>query len=401
MAWLCTGLAGPALAQQSPSVRSATFVDPRKTAKMHFGRVYVTPALAIERIGIDENVVNAAGDVSSDFVVIIDPSLTMWLPVSNRALVTTSLKSGVSYFKKHPDQSSLDPGIGVKGEFKIGRFVPFAERSYDQSRKRPSAEIEVRVPLNSVGTSAGIAYQPQSRSAIELSASRTAYTYGRDARYVGINLNTQLNRVEQGVTLRLDHRLTSLTAVHFLVENRQYKFSLAADRDAAGVRTLIGAEMGRKALLFGAAEIGYRTLTVARGSVPSINGLVASVSLTRQFQGASALTVNWSRDVNVSFLFDRPYYRSNATGMRIRQQLFRSFDAILALDRTTADYTKVPGESESPRVVTRSIGLDLGSRLNHGARIGFAVSRAWRSSDISSFRSFSGLRAGLSFSIGF
>ncbi len=399
MACLSTGLAVPALAQQSTSARSATFVDPRKTAKMHFGRVYVTPALTIERIGMDENVVNSDGDLSSDFVVSIVPSLTLWLPISNRALITTSLKNGVSYYKRHSGQSSLDPGISVKGEFKFGRFVPFAERSYDQSRKRANAEIEVRVPLNSVGTSAGIAYQ-LSRSSLELSANRTEYTYGKDARYVGINLNTQLNRVEQGVSLRVDHRLTSLTAMHFVVENRQYKFKFA-DSDAAGVRTLVGAEMGRKALLFGEAEIGYRTLKVSRLATPSLNRLVANVTLTHQFQGASAVAVSWVRDVNVSFLFDRPYYTSNAAGMKIRQQLFRSFDAILSLDRATADYIRVPGGSESPRVATRSIGLDLGSRLNHGARLGFAINRVWRSSDISSFRSFSGLRAGLSFSISF
>lgn len=396
-----SGLTTSAFAQLAPPGATSQTGDPRKDARIHVGPFYVTPALLIDRLGVDTNVFNAAGEQKSDLVVGVVPQATVWLPIYSRALITTTLSSGVTYYKTFSEERSVDPGVKVRGEVKMSRLTPFADVSYSQSRRQPNDEIEIRVPITASGVAVGFAYQVQSKLSLELSAHREGSGYGRDAAFLGANLRERLSKHQQGVRLRLTRKLTSLTTIHAVAENVQDKFEFSPNRDAAGVRLAVGAGFGLKALVTGQAEVGFRSMDPVDAVIPSFRGLVAQAGLGYKIRGATAVHLDWNRDVHFSHETIRPYYVLNAMNFTVRRQLAGRFDGIAGLGRNSSSYVRLSEDIASIRAVSKSLSLDIGYRLNRDARLGFAVTRTSRTSEPPTGRDYSGIRAGLSFSVGF
>jgi hypothetical protein len=401
LALACLLAATGAFAQQAPPGPSSKTGDPIKDARIHFGMFHLTPTLAIDRFGVDTNVFNAAGEQKSDFTVGIIPQLNIWMPLTHRLMVTSKLSEGINYYKTYADQGSVDPSAAVGAELALRRLKVFGSIDHSESRQRPNFEIDVRVPLISNGRSLGFSVQPTSRTSLELSGYKTDVVYGADASFQGAILRAELTRLQQGVRMRIDRRLTSLTTVHVAVENRQDRFRFSPRRDADGVRTAVGFNFGARALIAGDAEIGFRHMKVASAIIPSFDGLISKVSLNREFRGSTRLHVDWNRDVEFSSDLIHTYYVLNSTNYKIRRQLGGRFDGILGLARHKSTYVKVDGVADLPRTSTKIMTFDVGYRLNRDTRLGFAVERTWRSSDPPSGRDFSGFRAGMSFSVGF
>lgn len=375
--------------------------DPRPDAKVHFGPFFIRPGFQLTRFGYDSRVSDSDGDTRSDFVIAFGPNATVWVPLARRALVTTSMSFGVTYFSTHKAQSSTDPGISVKAEASLFRFVPFVQRSIQQAWRQPTAELDIRVPLTTRSTSAGVTYSPLGRTSVQLSGSRTSTEHGATARYLGVNLSRALNDVQQGIMLRVDRRVTTLTKVHFSAENHQDRFELDPKRNMAGARVAVGADFGKKAFLLGKAEVGFQHMSPETASFSSFTGVVANVDLERSIGRSATVSSAWSRSLASSFISARPYYVDNNIKFRVRQQLGGSIDIFVGPDFGRASYVRSASDTKSLTVANRLFSADLGVRLTRDARVGVVLTRVSRSSELTEVRSFSGLRIGLSFSAGF
>jgi hypothetical protein len=376
-------------------------VDPRKDARIHVGPFHMSPSIVINNVGVDTNVFNAAGEPVSDFNVSLDPKLTVWLPIAKRALITTTLSNGIDYYKTYTKESSLDPGIAVRGDLLLQRVKFFGEESYAQSRRRPNFEIDARVPQTTTGTTVGLSIALGTRMGLTASAYRDRSRYDQDAFFQGRSLRDRLNRNQQGVRLKLERQLSSLTSVRLVGENRQDKFLFAPFRDAVGVKFAAGASFGRRALISGDAEVGVRHMDLVASILQPFNGVVANVALTHQRQSAMAYRFEWNRDVEFSFEELRTYYVLNSTKLTLRREVVGHFDVIVAAGRNSSVYAKFVSLEGTPTTSTKTLNLDLGYRLKRDARVGFGLTRTWRSSDPSNGRDYAGIVAGMSFRVGF
>jgi hypothetical protein len=347
-------------------------------------------------------VFNAAGEQKSDFTAVLTPRVILWVPVARRALITSNLASGFTYYHSFPTERSIDPSASVRGELFLRRLTLFGGGGFSQSSQRPNYEIDDRVLSQSRSASAGFSIQVGSRSSIELSGYRDRSSFDEHASYLGTNLAETLNRDHRGLRLTARQRLTSLTTLTFTAENRQDRFVYAADRDAEGFRLSPGIEFRAKALVSGTAEVGYRHLEPLDPDVPPFDGVVARVALAHQIRGATNLGVQWNRDVQYSYDVTRPYYVENGVAVNVRRQLAGRYDAIAIVDRHALSYVELLSQSQdAPRSVTMTYSLDIGYRVNRETRLGVGVQWIARTSDLPSDRDFNGLRAGLTLNYGY
>lgn len=390
---------GTAAAQ--PSSGHNQLKDPRSETRIRFGPVFLKPGFSLSRLGYDSRVADSEGDTRSDFVVSFAPNVVVWMPVTRRALLTTTLTYGVTYFSTHKNQSSTDPGYDVKAEFSLFRMVPFLERSVQTAWRQPSDEVDIRVPLTTRSTSAGIAFSPMGRTSLLLSAYRSSQIHESTARYLGVDLSRELNDVQQGVSVRIDRRVTSLTKLHASLENRQDRFEKSPTRNMAGVRFLVGSDFGKKAFVLGQAEVGFQHMRMEDGRLPNFSGIVGAVTLQRSLGAATVISTDWTRDIASSFQTVRPYFTSRSFKLRLRQGLGRSIDILIGPDFGRATYVRAANDSRSLVVKNTGFDADFGYRVTRQSRVGLVLTRVSRTSEVPDVRSFSGLRIGVSFSRNF
>lgn len=391
-----------ALGQQPPPGPSDRTGDPRKDARVHFGPFHFTPILTVTRLGVDTNVFNEAGEQKSDFVADLTPRVMLWVPLARRAMITSDLESGFTYYHSFPTERSIDPSVSLRGELYVRRLTLFGEGAFSRSSQRPNYEIDDRVLQELRGASAGFDLRLGSRTTVGVSAYRDRSRFADDEQFLGTDLSEVLNRDQEGLRLELRQRLTSLTSLSLTADSRRDRFVTAAYRDADGYRISPGFEFRPKALVSGTVEVGYRHLEPKDPAVPKFDGVIARMGVSYRMGDATALGLDWNRDVQYSYDTTRPYYVENGLAVNLRRQLGGRFDGIARVDRHALSYVILAPETMDPsRSTTWTYSLDIGYRVNRETRMGVNVEWVERTSKPAAGRDFSGLRAGLSFNLGY
>jgi hypothetical protein len=374
--------------------------DPRKTARMHFGPLYLTPIVTLTNLGWDSNVFNGQGEAKEgDFTFTLTPAADVWLPFARRAMIITNAAADLVYFQTLSSERSVDPFVLVRPEIYFNRLTLFAEGSYLDTRQRPNFEIDVRARRNEREGKAGFDLRIAKKLSIEMAGRERRIRFDADQYYQGTELQETLNRDERAASATLRYRWTPLTTVVVLSEAQSDRFVYSPERDTDSVRIMPGVELKPRAIVSGSGYIGYRRFVVLSDEMPDFSGLVASGALSYTLQGATKFTFTANRDVDYSFEQDQPYYVKSGFGLDVRRALGARFDVTAGYERYDYAYREFTTGTATPTVhrvdLTQDVSCSFGYRAARDARIGFGASYRERTSNTEPFRDYNGVRIGV------
>jgi len=374
----------------------AQMVDPRGTARIHVGPLYATPALTVQEFGLDTNVFNNA-DEKKDFTFTVVPRATMWIPFARRALLTTAAGTDVVYFQKYGSERSLNPQVRLRGEGVMGRFLPFAEASYLNTRQRPNFEIDARLRRTEDATRVGTSVRLSPKTYIEVSGSQVDVDFAADAVFNDVNMRETLNRTTRSALLSVRDDLTPLTTFVVRGEVATSRFPLSPIRNSDTVSVMPGIELKPRALISGSAFVGVRKFTPRTRALPTFNGTVASAMLNYTLRSSTRFTVTADRDLAYSFEPRQPYYIVDGYGLTVRRQIVGRTDVTAGALRQQYAYRGLlllaqPAAVADRVDVTRTFSLSVGYRFGQDTRLGLGAYYRQRESNSIGERDYQGFR---------
>ena len=371
-------------------------VDPRETAKVHLGPLYLTPRMALEELGVDTNVFNNAEE-KRDFTFTLAPRVDLWIPFARRALITTNAATDVVYYQEYSSERSVNPEVRVKGELFLARLTPFVEGSYLLSRQRPNFEIDARSKREERSVRAGAVFRLSPNFSVELAGRQADVEFDADATFNDVNLQETLNRRSQTAMLTVRHAITPLTTLVLRAEGGNDRFALAPLRNADSVRVMPGVEFKPSALISGSGYVGFRRFSPTSDALEPFSGLVANATLGYTLLGSTRFIVNVDRDVTYSYERVQPYYVVDGYGITVRRQIVGRTDVTGGVQRQKYTYRDLllPGSTPADlnRVdITRTWSGSFGYRFGEATRAGIGVLYRERESNSARFRDYEGFR---------
>jgi hypothetical protein len=370
--------------------------DPRGTSQMHVGPFYATPSMTVPEFGVDTNVFNSSTP-QRDFTFTLAPKGTLWVPFAQRALLTTTAGADVVYYQRFSSERSINPQVRVRAEGSLGRFAPFAEGSYLNTRQRPNYEIDARVRRNEQGAQAGFRLQASQKMNVELAASTASVAFAHDAIYNDTALQQVLNRTTKMARLTVRHNLTPLTTLAMRVEAVSDRFEFSPLRNANSLRVMPGVELKPRALVSGTVYVGVRRFNPQSAALQDFSGMVANATLNYTLKTTTRFSFTADRDLTYSYEAFQPYFVDNSVGVTIARQLVGRLDATIGAQRHAYAYRNLllPGANvdDLNRLDITHLYLGtVGYRFSHSARLGFGAAYRERDSTSHRFSDYRGFR---------
>jgi len=354
--------------------------------------------LVLRDVGFDSNVFDSNGQSASDFTATVVPRADAWVPIQQRALLTTSTAASLVYYRTYARARSVDPDVLIRGDVYGRRVSFFAEDRYFKTRER-TLEIDAVLARRAENSAdGGVGIPLGTRVTAEVSGYHHRVDY-EDNDFLGSSLRDSLNRVEQGMRVVVRDKLTPLTTLVGRVETERARFDFSPVRDTDGIRATVGAEFSPKALIAGKADVGVRQFTGRDAALPDFQGVVAKASLSYRRLDATQFGFSWDRDAISSYEVLWPYAVLNSIGGRVRRQIHGQLDAIFSAQRATYDFRPFTNQSGviTRRDVTVSYVVDVGYRVGRDVRIGVAAT-TWNRESTLELRGYHDVRVGMSFS---
>jgi hypothetical protein len=404
-ALLCSLASSQALAQPIAPPRSTAgstraIDEIRQSDSLQLGPVYVEPAIRLKELGVDTNVFNQWENEKSDFTFTVTPRADVALPIARAGLVKAEVAADLVYFAQFVSERSVDPRVRVRAERYAQRLTMFVEESYENTRERPSYEIDVRARhVNntlSAGTSIGVA----SRMSVEVAARHRSTRFDGDEFSGSQYLKETLDRDSNTFSAVTFFERNVLTSLGLLTEYQTDRFVESPVRDTNSFRIMPGVTMQPRALVNGAAWIGYRAFKPQSPELRSWSGLVSRLVLSHTLLGATVFAVTYDRDYQWSVETAFPYFIDNGLRASIRRAIGSRYDVIVSATRHKYDYQGLAtGSPDVPPLTrvdrVRNYGVDVGYRVKRQTRIGFGVSWWERESSQRVLQNYEDLRIGL------
>jgi hypothetical protein len=365
---------------------------PEESARFRFGPIRFTPGIEIRNIGVDTNIFNDAEDPKQDFVASFGPAVDYWLH-AGRARVSGRTGLQYDYFKDYATQRAFGTENRARVELLGNRVTPFVEGVYDNTRRRPSFEIDARARYRTDAVIGGADVRVFSRTVLRLEAERGHVEYEQGQEFNGVDLGAALNRESTAYRGSFRHALTPLTTFVVTGEERRDRFDISPERDADGFRILPGFDIKTGALISGRAAVGYAAFRTLDPGAPDYHGIVAAAELNYTAR-ASRVGLQLVRDPTYSYEPTEPFYLYTDLGVQLTQRVTRNWDVMARGARQWLAYRQFMSEGTSDRNDTGwRLGVGTGRWLGPTLRVGFDVDYLTRSSPIPS-RTYDGWRAG-------
>jgi len=398
---MCSGaLAQTVIPPRSPAGSTREIDEIRQSDALHVGPVYVAPAIRLKELGVDTNVFNQWVDGKADFTFTVTPQADIAVPIARVGLLKADAGADLVYFAQYVSERSVDPRFLVRAEGYQRKLTVFVENAYENTRQRPNYEIDVRARhvdnSLSAGTSIGIASKMSVEVAARRSSTRFAGDDFRDAQAFKETLDRDSNAFR--VVTYFEHSV--LTSFGLLSEYQTDRFIESPVRDTDSFRVMPGVTLQPRALVSGAAWIGYRAFNPRSPDLPSQSGLVSKLSLSYTLLGATTFGVTYDRDYQWSYEVAFPYFIDNGFRASVRRAVGSRYDVILTAARNKYDYQAVTtGSPDAPALSRvdriRNYGIDIGYRVKRQTRVGFGVSWWERDSTEHALRAYDDLRIGM------
>jgi len=391
-------------------------VDPAKTARFRVGPLRFTPSISLTSLGLDTNVFNESESPKDDKTATIGPAVDLWMNVG-RTRITGHDSVEYLYFDEFKSQRGWNTQNTLRWEAPLGRLTPFIAGTYNNVKNRPGYEIDSRVRLTSQAAGLGVSLKLSSRTIVIVGAKRTRIAFSDTDSFLGSNLSQQLDEAANSEQLQLRYKLTSVTTFVVDGEGIQDRFVFTPLRDANSFRLLPGFEMKPSALISGKVFVGYRRFEPLSGTVPSYQGLAASVDAVFRAR-STQITTKVGRDLTYSFQEVQPYYILTDANLAVLQRLTYTWDVTARAGRQILDYVHVRAAAPTiidpfavgalaPPTATREqfdtihqYGGGFGYRVGRTLRLGLDVAYYRRKASDPEQRDYKGMRAGASISYG-
>jgi hypothetical protein len=386
----------------------------RQDDRMHFGPLYAKPVLQVKELGIDNNVFNTYGEQVSDFTLTFAPKMDWSVPVAKRALLQATTAADLVWYAQYASERTIDPQLDFRGQMFFRRLTLFAGRDYLNTRQRPNQEIDIRARHVDEGLKAGFDVSVTPELSVRVTGQRLSTRYDATTEYDNTSLQRTLNRDTNGVEIKSLYRLSALTSIGARFDDLQDRFPMQPARNSDSVRLMPGVEFKPRALISGAAYVGYRRFTPLDTAVlPDFNGLVAQLGLSYTLLGATTFGVTYNRDLTYSYDELQPFFIDDSVGASVRRALGRRFDVLFSADRHAYEYQNLkrpepPAGADASQITvplrvdtTWNYAASLGCRVGRDGRIGAGVSYWRRDSTTRVFRAYDNLRVGTTMTFGF
>jgi hypothetical protein len=367
-------------------------VGPEESARFRFGPIRFTPGIEIRNVGVDTNIFNDAEDPKQDFVASFGPAADYWFR-AGRARLSGRTGLQYDYFKDYATQRAFGTVNRARLEIVGNRVTPFVEGVYDNTRRRPSFEIDARARYRTDGITPGLDVRLLSRTVLRFEAERGHVEYEQGQEFNGVDLGAALNRETTAYRGSVRHALTPLTTFVVTGEERRDRFDISPGKDADGFRVLPGFDIKPGALISGRAAVGYASFRTLDPNVPDFHGLVAAAELHYTVR-ASRVGLQLVRDPTYSYETTEPYYVYTNLLVQLTQRVTTNWDFMARGGRQWLAYRQFLSEGPSDRDDSGwRLGAGTGRWLGQTLRVGFDVDYLTRSSPIPS-RNYDGWRAG-------
>jgi hypothetical protein len=401
---VCSIACSRAIAQPLPPRSTAgstgAIDDVRENSTFRLGPVYVEPAIRLKEVGVDTNVFNQWESEKSDFTFTVTPQADVAIPIARSALLKAEVGADLVYFAQFVSERSVDPRWLVRAERYARRLTFFVEESYQNTRERPNYEIDVRARHVNNAVSAGTSVGFASRMSLDLSARHGSTRFDGDEFSGAQHYKEMLDRDSNTYSAITYFEHSVLTSLGLLTEYQTDRFIESPGRDTNSFRIMPGVTMQPRALVSGAAWIGYRTFKPRSPALRSQSRLVSRLSLSHTLHGATIFAVTYDRDYQWSYETAFPYFIDNGLRASIRRAIGGQYDVIVSAARHKYDYQGLVTGSPDGRALTRvdrirNYAVDIGSRVKRDTRVGFGVSWWGRESSGNPLNAYEDLRIGL------
>jgi hypothetical protein len=389
---LLTAISGTAVSAQSPED------DPRSGARLHLGPFYLTPTIVLQDMGIDSNVFNTSINKESDFTFALTPSVDGMVG-SRRARVTFRSGTDFVYFAKHDSERGVNQDLAGSGVFNLARVTLLVRGTYLNTRGRPNEEIDVRARRVETSGDAAFRLALFGKVAAEAGTRMFRAQYDPDATFNEALLAQTLNRNIRTNYGGLRYALTPLTTIQVSGEAGEERFPLSPIRDSDSAGAYGAVEFDRRAMIHGAARVGYQRFRPLHTAMPPFSGVIGFVDIGYRIRESTQLGVTLDRRPAYSYEPREPYYLGEAIGISVRRQLTATFELDVRLRHLWYEYRRLDTGSalaDAPgRVDTwTNLSAALNFQVNRKVTSTFQASHWVRRSDVYSYTNMDGLRIG-------
>jgi hypothetical protein len=378
--------AAPAAAQEA----AQEIGSPEDLGKYRFGPIRFTPMVTIANLGVDTNVFNETVNPKQDFTVTFGPKVDVYSRIG-RGLVSGQVGVDYFYFQEYDTQRSFGTNEKLRIDYPLGRFTPFAEGRYVNTRQRQGYEIDARARRNEFAGLGGVDVRVGGRTVVRLGGAHEAYRFKSEDTLVGSSLSNELDRDTDVFGVAVRREMTPLTTFVVSAEQRWDRFINSPVRDADGIKVTPGFEFKPFALIDGKVFVGYRHFETLSPTVPDYSGPAASVDLGYTLR-ATRFTGTLNRDVTYSFDDIEPYYVQTDASLTVVQRVTTHWDVKGSVLRAALDYQAVTDSLVRTDHV-QQYGAGGGYRLGDTVRFGVDVIHVTRDSVLPG-RTYDGWRVG-------
>jgi hypothetical protein len=371
--------------------------DPAAQAALHLGPVAMTPKFALRDIGVDTNVLGQP-ESDADFTMTFAPGLDAWLRVG-RVRLSSKSELEWQYFRENVGQRGFSLAETGTVELLLAYLTPYVSGTYDDTKRRQTAELDARVRQKTTGWTAGVTLYLGPRTDLDLQYRREHLRFGEDSD--GLDPLASLDRDTETARVQAKYAITPLTRITTSFAQQRDRFLTSPFRDADSWSVVPGLEFKPSALVSGTVAVGYRTFDILDPTLPDFEGIVASVDLKYVARDMTKVEGLASRNVEYSFEPLQPFYVDSRWHVRLTQAVSYDWDVRGEAGRTTLDYGPIEGVPFSGRVDRIWMyGMGVGRRFATEVRVGLDVLRARRESDVPG-RDYEGWRVGGSITYGY
>jgi hypothetical protein len=391
-----------ALLEAAGRIASAQDVDPRTTARLRLGPVYVAPTFELRDIGVDTNVYNESDDgilePTTDFYLTAVPTFVATVGPPATRLTVRSVTSFV-YFAQQVSERYVDQEVVLSAQGTFGRITPFGDYAFLNTRDRVSFEVDARARRIEQRAVGGVRVTITPKISADVHGEVWQNDFDEDEVEGTFGLAAELNRQTRALGAGIAYRLTPLTRVTVVGDVSKIRFSEAKFRDSDVQQMLFGVELNPRALIGGSARLGYQRFRPLDSRIPDFTGLIGNGAVSYRLRPQTSIVFSFDRRTDFSYLVVEPYYVHQEYGLSLSRQLAPQWDLALSANRTSHNYLRLlqsPGDSrEGHRETVTSGGVTLGYDVGPRLRTTVALLYQDRYSDFVN-RSYNAFRVGAS-----
>lgn len=392
-------LAGAVIAAALPA--SAQVLPPPPAAGLRLGPLSVNPAISIDNVGIDTNILRERDDPRRDEVATVTGLVDLVVRLPHLWIDTTT-RASADYFRRYSRQNSLNHDHRLRAVVSGTRVALVGRGRFSDGRERLNYEIDSRVRRRAHALAAGVEARITAKTSVAVEGGITHSEF--DGEVEGVPLDARLRQDTRTASVELRWGVTPLTSIVASAEASDSRFQHAPVRNATRLGALAGFDFRAPAAMRGRVRLGAQRFDPRDPAFPRFDGIVGVGDVSLPLAAATRLTLGGERRLEYSFDAAQPVYLLDVAGASLVQRLGERWELEAGAGRQRLRYRSLAGAD----MLGPSARVDRGARYRAHVRyrvsplVGFSINAEYvrRQSPVAR-RRHDTLRAGATLDIRF